>query len=167
MGSRGLPKRGSVGGVAGGEAVNRADSPSWRRAKEAGDGGELRAADLLRPFGFEVLQAVGDERGYDLLALARVEVKTDLRAAETGNFAAEVSHGGRPSGLSTSTAMWWVVLAGGLALLAPVRVLRAMVAEGNYRRVRAGDGNKAECVLFPLVDLLAAPGVRVLAGGDE
>lgn len=145
----------------------RPDSASWRAAKELGDAGEVLAAEMLRRLGFEVLRSVGDEPGYDLLALARVEVKTDLRAAETGNFAVEVGHGGHPSGLSTSAAVWWVILAGGLVLLAPVRVLRALVAAGDYRRVRAGDGYKAEIVLLPLGDLRAAPGVRVLAGGLE
>lgn len=147
--------------------MSRQDSPSWRAAKIAGDGGEARAAELLRGFGFEVLRAVGDEPGYDLLALARVEVKRDLRATETGNVALEVGHGGRPSGLSTSAAAWWIVLAGGLALLAPVRVLRTLVEAGDYRRVRAGDGLKSECVLLPLADLRVAPGVRVLKERDE
>ncbi len=151
----------------GGPAVSRADSPSWLDAERTGRAGEALAADCLRSLGFEVLQTLGNEPGYDLLAFARIEVKTDRRAAQTGNVAVEFKHNGRPSGLSATSALWWVVVAGGLVLFVPVRVLRDLLDAGDYRRVRAGDGSKAECVLLPLATLRTAPGVRVLREGIE
>ena len=37
-----------------------------------------------------------------------VEVKSDKKSLETGNYVVEISFNGKPSALSTTTADWWV-----------------------------------------------------------
>jgi hypothetical protein len=64
----------------------RADSPQWLTAKAEGDRAELAVAEWFRHRGYEPYKALG-LADFDLLLQCGVEVKHDLQAPSTGNFA--------------------------------------------------------------------------------
>lgn len=127
------------------------DSPAWIKAKACGDLAELAVSELFSRMGFAVSREAGPEAGpasFDLLATARIEVKNDAHAARTGRVAVEVSHRGKPSGLSVTTAHLWAFIVGPVAFFVPTRVLRRLVAD-------LPDVNAAESNLVRLVPIHA------------
>jgi hypothetical protein len=131
--------------------VVREDSASWQRGKQHGDVAELAVAEWFIQRGYSVYKAVGSTEP-DLSIHTTVEVKRDARAAQTGNVAIEVAHGGRPSGLQTTTAVWWAVVSDDVAYVCRVSELRAWIDRTNYQARGCGDEGKAVCVLVPLAD---------------
>lgn len=66
------------------------------RAKADGEAGEHRLIQVLRD--------AGDGNTFT------IEVKTDRRAAETGNVYIELKVAGKPSGILTTKATWFVIV---------------------------------------------------------
>lgn len=130
----------------------RPDSMEWRAAKSLGDDGERLVCEHFGRLGWEVTRTVGDAP-YDVLLLGRVEVKTDRRAAETGNVAVEVSRRGEESGIKTTAAMWWAFVLSDEVVLIRTKVLREAVRSGQFREVAAGDGHVTRVQLVPVEDL--------------
>lgn len=161
MGSRGLPKRGSVGGDAG-AAMTRPDSASWIQADSAGRASEERLAAYFRARGFDALRNLGEAPGFDVELRALVECKADRLAARTGRVAIETAYNGRPSGLAVTRAGFYSIEAAGLGLWVPTRALRALVESGAFEEVNGGDGGRSRLTLVPLGTLAEAPGVRAL-----
>jgi hypothetical protein len=128
----------------------RFQRPAWTAAKSVGDSGEQLVAHVLKSIGLLVQQIPGDGN-YDLDVTGRIEVKHDRRAASTGNFAIEISHRGRPSGIATSTASCWALLAGNELLLVSTIALRRLADPENYPRVACGEN--AVVVLVPVGDI--------------
>lgn len=131
--------------------MNRPDSRSWLRGKAAGDAVELAIAKFLRQKGFDVLKTVG-EASYDLSISARIEIKHDLKAADTGNIAVEIAYKGKPSGLTTTTALWWLHVAGASVFACKVHDLRAWLDRTHFPTREIGDGRQSRCVLVPVDD---------------
>ena len=50
----------------------------------------------------------GEVQALDILQGSKIEVKTDFKAHKTGNIAIEIESFGKPSGLQTSEAEWWL-----------------------------------------------------------
>ena len=89
----------------------RPDSPQWIAAKAEGDRAELAIAAWFRDKrGWETYKALG-RTDFDLLLQCQVEVKHDLQAPKTDNVAIETAYRGQPSGIITSKATWWVIVA--------------------------------------------------------
>ena len=129
--------------------MDRSDSPSWTAAKAHGDDAELRVLEWFRRRGFDVTKTVGNDT-YDLLALTKLEVKNDLKAATTGNVAVEVSHRGKPSGIMATSADRYITVVENTAYMALTPQLRSLIQSGNFREIPAGDGGLARIMLVPL-----------------
>ncbi len=140
----------------------RPDSPQWIAAKAEGDRAELAIAAWFRDDrGWRTLKALG-RADFDLLLQCEVEVKCDLRTAETGNVAIETHHRGQPSGIMTSKAAWWVITVGNEALLVRLDDLQRFVLAGKFREVQAGDGKASTVLLVPWEKLKAMRGGHVI-----
>ncbi|KKM17769.1 hypothetical protein LCGC14_1672430 [marine sediment metagenome] len=105
---------------------------------------------------------VGEAKAIEIFE-GPAEVKTERDIwATTGNIAIEVKYKGKPSGLSTTEAKWWIHLLffdmefkGGLIF--PVEQLRARVRylfdQGIAKKEMGGDDNQSEMLLVPLRSL--------------
>ena len=92
-----------------------------------------------------------------------IEVKTERDIwRTTGNIVIEIGYKGKPSGLSTTDANWWihVLTTGGdfhTALIFKVAKLRQTVTElvttGKADIMKGGDNNQSELVRVPLKEL--------------
>ena len=141
------------------------DSESWKRAKSQGDAAELVIAEWFRQRGYDVYKAVGSTEP-DLSVHTTVEVKRDLAAARTGNVALEVAYRNQPSGLRTTTAVWWAVVTADTAYLAKVRDVRQWLDRSDYPARPSGDGKRSLCVLVPVADFRKQDFVHELPIGE-
>ena len=75
--------------------------------------GEKEVAKLLSKYNFKIISYNNDYR-YDILCETTqgkettIEVKEDVRAEDTGNVVIEYESRGKPSGIQTSCADFWV-----------------------------------------------------------
>lgn len=105
----------------------------------------------------------------------KVEVKTDRRAHETGNLYIEIwqfsnpDRGDkRPSGLSTTTADWWITTApSGKGFIAiKVDELKALIKANNYRQtaqpIVSDNTNGSIGLLIPVSDIVKHIGLYAL-----
>jgi len=83
------------------------------------------------------------------------EIKEDLLAEKTGNVAIEVSSRGKASGLSTTTADYYVYLIMGHFYMIKTEKLHAEIIRYNFRLVKGGDDNTSELYLIPLIKFCA------------
>ena len=120
----------------------RPDSPQWLAASAVGAHGVELVADWFKARGYEVWHTLGREN-IDLVLQTRMEVKTDMKALQTGNVAIETQYNGAPSGICTSTAPYWGIVVGDEAFMVDTRRLRDTVLRGNYPEVPAGDRKAA------------------------
>lgn len=85
-----------------------------------------------------------DNKDFDLkISSLRLsfEVKNDLMAAQTGNIAIEYESRGKPSGLASSKADFWVYKFAGSLWVVPTKLLRKKLfgEKRYYRKVTGGD----------------------------
>lgn len=139
----------------------RPDSAAWSAAKAEGDSAELAVASWFRSLGFETFKTLG-QASFDLLLTCRVEVKRDLRAAETGNVAVEVEYRGRSSGIHDSQATYWAFVLDDEALVIKTRTLRDLISRSEFPERYCGDGNQSLVRLVPVDTLRKAKDVRVV-----
>jgi hypothetical protein len=75
-----------------------------------------------------------------------LECKSDTFAARTNQLAIEFEYDGRPSGIQTTKADFWVhyIVGTNNYYLIPVDYLRQMIQDGKWNnRVRGGDGRRS------------------------
>jgi len=137
---------------------------TWSQTKQIGDEAEDRLADWFKAQDYHVLRTHGRE-DYDIQLIRFIEVKHDIAAVRTGRVAVEVSFDGKPSGLTTSRADFWVFVIADDASLVPIAALRSVVASGRYRTVPAGDGLRARCFLIRTPELKRLSGTRTIPLG--
>lgn len=100
-----------------------------------------------------------------LLAEGRVEVKTDVRALDTGNVYLEhasiIAGAWAPSGIVTTEAEVWAFVVGPVLITVPVSHLRALRSEAlaamRFAECSTGE-NPTKGVLVPLSRLVRGPG---------
>ena len=121
--------------------------------------------------GFDIDLAFGESRESAFtkaIQNACVEHKSDQKARFTGNVAIEIRQKGRPSGLSTSVAPWYVLeVEDDRWVLIRTSLLRELVRKIHSERgsKMGGDNNNYEMVLVP-VEMLTRPIVpETQAGG--
>lgn len=141
--------------------MSRPDSPQWIAAKAEGDRAELAIAGWFRGKGYETYKTLG-LAAFDLLLQCQVEVKRDLKAAETGNVAIETRHNGQPSGILTTAATWWVIVLETEAVIVKADTLRDFVLTGHFREVSAGDNHASTVQLVPVEKLKKIKGSKVI-----
>jgi hypothetical protein len=121
-----------------------------------------------RKFDLQLSQALIDERRlgeiFTAAKIEKVELKSESYQWErTGNICVEFQCDGRPSGISTTEADFWVheLKRDGktlLYLMFPVERLKVICREAYRRgdwRAGGGDGGRFDVVLLKLRDLLA------------
>ena len=92
----------------------------------------------------------------DILNADKVEVKSDRRAATTGNFFVEIESRGKASGIMTTEAQWWVqeIAELGVFMMFPTEWFKRLVLTTMEKRgtIRGGDGNTSVGVLVKVTD---------------
>jgi hypothetical protein len=111
-------------------------------------------------FAIDLLRGKQGERLLAQLALSylldgerAIEVKTDYLVARTGNFFVEREFKGRPSGIETSSAPYWALVAGESVIIIPSSKLRALCH--GCRVVRGGDYHNSLGYLLPVSKLVS------------
>ena len=78
-----------------------------------------------------------------------VEVKTDLKMASSGNHYIEMSHKGKPSGLTATKSKWWFVVTATKIIICEVEKLREAVASARINTKENDDGKLMGYYLMP------------------
>ena len=103
---------------------------------------------------------VFEQKVAEILGQSKIEVKTEKdKWKTTGNIVIEYESRGKPSGIVTTHADYWVHnLALGddivLSFLLKVSTLRKYIATHNPRSVRGGDDMTSKLYLIKLTDLV-------------
>lgn len=93
----------------------------------------------------------------DLLEGKTIEVKRDFKASQTGNVFVEFFCRGKPSGISTTEALFWAfILDHKTVVLLPTDRLKnlARVAHKQGKIVKGGDSNASQGVLISVERLV-------------
>lgn len=138
---------------------------TWNKTKVDGDNGEKAVAKYCESNGFEATRIPGDSN-YDIQVRHpstgqqwRVEVKNDQKALETGNVAIEVSHRGKPSGINTTSADWFINIVGNTAYVAKMDELhKHIVGRQHHDHLTAmGDDKLARGYCIPISEYRELP----------
>lgn len=88
----------------------------------------------------------------------KAEVKSDSMAHKTGNVFIEVYSRGKLSGISTTTAEYWIykIEKNGSAIIVPVERLKSLVKKHHALNgfKEGGDNNTSKGVLVPIIEFL-------------
>ena len=98
-------------------------------------------------------------KGYDIWIPEKnigIEVKSDKKSHETGNYLIEYEMFGKPSALMTTTAKYWVIDDGSTTMfIKPIDIIRCIFDNQLTHRVIVGTGDSAskKCFLIPKEEL--------------
>lgn len=96
----------------------------------------------------------------------KIEVKTDFIAHKTGNIFIEYESRGKPSGIATTTARYWVyrVESADSAIIVSVErlkeVCRDFYKKGEHKTL-GGDNNTSKGVLLPIAELFKITNFKI------
>ncbi len=105
---------------------------------------------------------IGEEHLAKILEDKTLEVKTDSWIAKTQNIAVEYESRGKPSGIATTEADYWVFVFDGrynkeVILIMDTerlkKIARAYHSRGSIKKM--GDNNTSVAVLIPLCELVS------------
>lgn len=108
---------------------------------------EAEVADLLEKFYDAEIKEFREDSEYDILAEIdgkelKFEVKEDFMCADTGNVALEFESRGKPSGIATSNADFYiyklVMKDGPEYIMHSAKALKAMIEKKKYFRIVIG-----------------------------
>jgi hypothetical protein len=103
---------------------------------------------------------VFEQKVAEILGQSKIEVKTEKdKWKTTGNIVIEYESRGKPSGIITTEADYWLhncAIGDNIvfSLLLKVSTLRQYIAKQNPRSVRGGDDMTSKLYLIKLTDLL-------------
>jgi hypothetical protein len=117
--------------------------------------------DKAQNFDIDLLRGLnGEVEALDILT-GKLEVKTDFRAYKTGNIAIEIESYGKPSGIQTSEADWWIFnirtpKREPLMLIISLQRLKKLATVHIHRNntIMGGDGNKSKLVIVPISEVI-------------
>lgn len=126
--------------------------------KALGDQAEDVILEILQKAGYsEAHRVKGKEVKWDIIipeVNKTIEVKNDLKAAQTKNLAIELfKKNGEPSGLMASEADIWVIFANSEILMMKREALKDYCSAAKHRIVFGGDKNSTQMMLVPLEDI--------------
>lgn len=112
-------------------------------------------------FDIDLLRGLnGEVEALDVIT-GKMEVKTDFKAHKTGNIAIEIECHGKPSGLATTEADWWlfnirIPKAESMLLIIHRHRLRKLAQMHIHRGhvVMGGDRNASKMVLIPVSEVI-------------
>lgn len=129
---------------------------------------EHEVANYLRKYqGWRGVQVIdGKHSEYDIQSDdGNIEVKYDPMSDKTGNIVIEIEMGGKPSGITTSTADQWCFVDGKYYYFIETDALRSIL-KGEKWRVREfigkGDRKKKKAYLLPKSKLDYCPYVQTI-----
>ena len=100
----------------------------------------------------------GEDWAKELFGNSKIEVKTDSKAHQTGNMFIEVYSRGKASGISTTTADYWIYRIEGkdTAIIISTNRLKELVKKFHKENgfTNGGDSDTSLGVLVPLIYLL-------------
>lgn len=110
---------------------------------------KLEYPSLRKEYGYNKAYDLIDDDGYT------VEVKYDRESIKTGNIAFEYKYNGRPSGISTSTALDWVqIYFYKYWVFSQIRTknLKMFLKLNSkyFKKTMGGDNNKSHILLVPV-----------------
>jgi hypothetical protein len=116
--------------------------------------GQLYELHALKYFDYKKYKQIeGKFKDYDLLLddNIKVEVKADRWARLTGNICIEYMCRGKPSGITTTTADYWIYFIVGTneVFKIPTNELRDILTSNNFIKRNIGDGGLSKCFLIP------------------
>lgn len=89
--------------------------------------------------------------------LITFEVKADRQSRRTGNVVIEFECNKKPSGITSSTADYWIyfIIGSHQYYMIPREALLDMIKENKYQRiVKGGDGYRSNMYLFRMTDFM-------------
>mgnify|MGYP004399495047 CR=1 FL=1 len=112
-------------------------------------------------FDIDLLRGLnGEVEVLDILT-GKLEVKTDFKAYKTGNLAIEIECNGKPSGLTTTEANWWIfnirIPNNEPMLLIISRHRLNKLAQMHIHRghvIMGGDKNLSKLVIIPISEVV-------------
>jgi len=144
---------------------------AFKKDLASGKAGERHvAAALKKHYGARRVLWKAAGRGLDFQleidgALIPFEVKTDFRAAKTGNVFLEISCSDKVSGLSATTAERWAVLVPHMQLIlvfCPRRMASYLRRTKRARLVNGGDRRASSGYVIPIKFLLGKNGIEII-----
>ena len=138
----------------------------FKKDLEFGNAGEKIVAMYMAINGMTIVNdESGDNKDYDIVMYSPkadknlyMEVKTDNYVddnKDTGNIAIEIRYRGKPSGISTTKADWWVYympdISSSNLWMMECDKLKRFIKENiqDLKVVKGGDNNWSELVLIP------------------
>lgn len=112
-------------------------------------------------FDIDLLRGLnGEVEALDILT-GHLEVKTDFKAHRTGNLAIEIESYGKPSGIQTSDANWWlfnikIPQKEPLMLIISLKRLKQLASMHMHRghTTMGGDQMKSKLVIIPVTEII-------------
>ena len=127
---------------------------TFREDLETGLQVEQKILNILR-VKYPSASLINAFKGYDIWVPEKnigVEVKSDKKSHETGNYLIEYEMSGKPSALMTTTAKYWVIDDGVYTMfIKPMDIIRCIFDNQLTHKVvtGAGDVNSKKCFLIP------------------
>jgi len=131
---------------------------NFKPAFDIGHKAELKVLEHCKQIDPDSRLIEGKFKDYDLIMPNRhitVEIKKDVMAKDTGNYAIEFRCNGNPSGISATKALYWVIVDEGQMLWFLTGSLKNFLkANWKYlKKVKGGDDNSSEMILVKKEDL--------------
>jgi len=112
-------------------------------------------------FDIDLLRGLNGEVEALEILTGKLEVKTDFKAYKTGNIAIEIESYGKPSGIQTSEANWWlfnvrIPKQEPLMLIISLHRLKRLAAIHMHRNhvIMGGDKNASKLVIIPISEVI-------------
>lgn len=103
-------------------------------------------------------------KGYDIvvpdddLIEKKIEVKYDAMSTLTDNYMFETEYGGEASGLTTTTADWWLHVDNDVSIWICPKALREILKDYRIIKMKGVGDSKEKCgYLIPKIKLLHSP----------
>ena len=127
---------------------------SFEEDLKTGHKAEEYILNELKGFDPTVKRVEGYEKRFDIVGdEATYEVKYDITSKETGNVAIEYMCNGKPSGISTTKADYWVYvyyLDDWVWQMMYVEEFKLDLKLGDFKRTNGGDNNASKLLIIPI-----------------
>lgn len=100
-------------------------------------------------------------KDWDVKVELTFEVKWDMKAKKTGNFAFEYFSYGKPSGFMATKASFWVHCYSDLFYIFPTKDLKKQLTTNEYKTIEGGQG-KTRMFLVPIDEIITWPFLRIM-----
>ena len=130
--------------------------PQFSNSLGVGKEREEEVMAFMREHGHLPIPIPGKFKGYDFFTAntkRAYEVKQDWKSRYSGNLVVEIAFGGKPSGLSTTQADWWIFHTGEEYIFMQPKTIRKLIKKEALRPAKfvgKGDVKQKEAYLDPV-----------------